>query len=80
MANFEVDPAPWVPWGHHIIDGGPTRLPRSFYYAAQDPQPLHQAYCIAQVHPPPPLQDEAFWQDQVRDLLLGPLNRNVIEI
>jgi hypothetical protein len=28
MAVFEVDPTPWLPWGHEIIDGGPTRLPR----------------------------------------------------
>ncbi|KAK1668231.1 hypothetical protein QYE76_056390 [Lolium multiflorum] len=34
MAAFEVDPVPWLPWGHQVIDGGPTRLPRSFYYAA----------------------------------------------
>jgi hypothetical protein len=29
MAVFEVDPAPWLPWGHQIIDGGggDTRLP-----------------------------------------------------
>jgi hypothetical protein len=38
MANFEVNPMPWLSWGHHIIDGGgPTRLPRSFYYPAHDP-------------------------------------------
>jgi hypothetical protein len=24
MANFEVDPLPWLSWGHQIIDGGPT--------------------------------------------------------
>jgi hypothetical protein len=80
MANFEVDPTPWLPWGHHIIDGGPTRLPRSFYYPAQDPPQSHQAFCIAQVNPPPLPHDEAFWCDQVRDMLLGPLNRNIVEI
>ncbi|KAM0885808.1 hypothetical protein ACQ4PT_030071 [Festuca glaucescens] len=37
MANFEVDPARWLPLGHHIIDGGPTRLPRTFYNPSQDP-------------------------------------------
>jgi hypothetical protein len=27
MATFEIDPFPWLPWGHQIIDGGVTRLP-----------------------------------------------------
>jgi hypothetical protein len=62
MANFEVDPLPWLPWGHQIIDGGPTRLPRTFYYAAQDPPPQHQSYCIATVDPPPPPHGEEFWR------------------
>jgi hypothetical protein len=53
MAVFEVDPVPWLPWGHQVIDGGPTRLPRSYYYAAQDPPARHQAFCIATVDPPP---------------------------
>jgi hypothetical protein len=26
MAVFELDPTLWLPWGHHIIDGGDTRL------------------------------------------------------
>jgi hypothetical protein len=80
MANFEVDPMPSLLWGHHIIDGGPMRLPRSFYYPSHDPPQQHQAFCIARVHPPPPPQNEAFWRDQVRDLLIGPQNRNVVEI
>jgi hypothetical protein len=42
MANFELDPTPWLPWGHHIIDGGPTRLPRTFYFPSQDPPEQHQ--------------------------------------
>jgi hypothetical protein len=79
MANFEVDPAPWVPWGHQVIDGGPTRLPRSFYYATQDPLQQHQSDCIGIVHPPPPPNLQAFWRHQVRNFLVGPLNRNVID-
>jgi hypothetical protein len=47
MVNFEVEPTPWLPWGHHVIDGGPTRLPRSFYYPAQDPPQTHHSFCIA---------------------------------
>jgi hypothetical protein len=37
MANFEVDLARWLPLGHHIIDGGPTRLPRTFYNPSINP-------------------------------------------
>ncbi|KAM0912257.1 hypothetical protein ACQ4PT_012946 [Festuca glaucescens] len=79
MANFEVDPTPWVPWGHQVIDGGPTRLPRSFYFATQDPPQKHQSDCIGIVHPPPPPNLHAFWRHQVRNFLVGPLNRNVVD-
>jgi hypothetical protein len=79
MANFEVDPMPWVPWGHQVIDGGPTRLPRSFYFATQDPPQQHQSDCIGIVHPPPPPNLQAFWRHQVRNFLVGPLNRNVVD-
>jgi hypothetical protein len=80
MGNFEVDPLPWLPWGHQIIDGGPTRLPRTFYYAAQDPPQQHLNYCIATVHPPPPPQGEEFLREQVNAFLVGPLQRHVISM
>jgi hypothetical protein len=60
MANFELDPAPWLPWGHHIIDGGPTRLPQTFYFPSQDPPEQHQQYCVAVIEPAQPLEDEGF--------------------
>jgi hypothetical protein len=78
MAVFEVDPTPWLPWGHEIIDGGPTRLPRMFYYPAQDPPARHLSYCIALVEPTPPPAALALWREQVRDFLIGPLQRNVV--
>ncbi|KAM0910334.1 hypothetical protein ACQ4PT_014228 [Festuca glaucescens] len=78
MASFEVDPLPWLPWGHQVIDGGPTRLPRSFYFAPQDPPSLHQDYCIALLDTPPPPAAEAMWREQVHDFLVGPLQRNVV--
>jgi hypothetical protein len=67
MANFEVDPTRWVPWGHQVIDGGPTRLPRSFYFTTQDPPQQHQSDCIGVVHPPPPTNLHVFWRHQVRN-------------
>jgi hypothetical protein len=78
MANFELDPAPWLPWGHHVIDGGPTRLPWTFYFPLQDPPEQHQQYCVAVIEPAQPLEDEGFWREQVRLFLEGPLNRNVL--
>jgi hypothetical protein len=78
MAVFEADPLPWLPWGHQVIDGIPTRLPRTFYYSAQDPPARHQAFCIATVESPPPPQAAALWRDQVHNFLVGPLQRNVV--
>ncbi|KAM0827262.1 hypothetical protein ACQ4PT_068312 [Festuca glaucescens] len=78
MAVFEVDPTPWLPWGHEIIDGGPTRLPRTHYYPSQDPPSRHLAYCIALVEPTPLPAAMALWREQVRDFLIGPLQRNVV--
>jgi hypothetical protein len=60
MAVFEVDPTPWLPWGHQVIDGGPTRLPRTYYNAPHDPLEQHQDFCIAVVEPAPPPADELF--------------------
>ncbi|KAM0870932.1 hypothetical protein ACQ4PT_039719 [Festuca glaucescens] len=79
MAVFEVDPMPWLPWGHQVIDGGPTRLPRTYYYAAEDPPAQHHSYCIAVMDPAPPPLDEAHWRNQVLNFLTGPLNRNVLD-
>ncbi|KAM0889518.1 hypothetical protein ACQ4PT_027648 [Festuca glaucescens] len=79
MANFEVDPTPWLPWGHQVIDGGPTILPRSFYFATQDPPQERQNDCIGIVNPAPPPNLQAFWRHQVRNFLVGPLNRNVVD-
>jgi hypothetical protein len=78
MAVFEVDPTPWVPWGHEIIDGGPTRLPRTFYFASLDPPPRHLDYCIALVDPPPPPAAMVLWREQVHDFLVRPLQRKMV--
>jgi hypothetical protein len=79
MAVFELDPTPWLTWGHQIIDGGDTRLPRSYYNPASDPPQLHQAFCVAIVEPVPLAMHEGLWHDQVRDFLTSPLNRQVID-
>jgi hypothetical protein len=73
MVVFEVDPLPWLPWGHQVIDGGPTRLPRTYYFPVHDPPSEH-------LDPPPPPQAAALWREQVHDFLVGPLQRNVVSI
>jgi hypothetical protein len=70
MANFELDPAHWVPLGHQIVYGGPTRLPRTFYTPAMAPAVHHGSYCVAFIEPPPPVADEAIWCDHVRDFIV----------
>ncbi|KAM0930056.1 hypothetical protein ACQ4PT_001142 [Festuca glaucescens] len=70
MANFEFDPAPWVPTGFHIIDGGPNRLPRTFVTPSAPMVDAHEGWAVAVVDPPPPehlLQDA---MDQVSNFLL----------
>lgn len=54
MAVFELDPTRYVPLGHHIIDGGEARLPRTF---VTPPSPIvrrHEAFMVAEVMPAPP--------------------------
>jgi hypothetical protein len=80
MAVFELDPTPWLPWGHQVIDGGVTRLPRSYYNPQNDPPQQHQSYCIAVVEPAPHPLHQGIWRDRVRDLLVGPLNRQVLDV
>jgi hypothetical protein len=41
MAVFEVDPLSWLCWGHEIIDGGPTGLPRVSRSCSYVPMLLH---------------------------------------
>jgi hypothetical protein len=44
MAVFELDPTPWLPLGHQILDGGPTRLPRTYCTPAVAPPRRHNNY------------------------------------
>jgi hypothetical protein len=51
MANFELDPARWVPLGHQIVDRGPTRLPRTFYTPAIMPAIRHGSTVLLSLSP-----------------------------
>ncbi|KAE8774559.1 hypothetical protein D1007_53040 [Hordeum vulgare] len=54
MANFELDRERYVPPGHHIIDCGPNRLPRSFTTPAIPIARRHEQFVIAEVMPASP--------------------------
>jgi hypothetical protein len=69
MANFEVDPVRWLTLGHHIVDGGPMRLPRTFYNPSVTPPVRHGNYLVAVLEPAPPAADEGAWRDHVRDFI-----------
>jgi hypothetical protein len=69
MALFELDPARWVPQGHQIEDGGPTRLPRMFYTPLEDPPARYGNYVIAILEPPHMVAEEGVWHDLVREFI-----------
>ncbi|KAE8786133.1 hypothetical protein D1007_40036 [Hordeum vulgare] len=69
MANFERDPERFVPPGHHIIDGGPDRLPRTFKTLAIPIARRHEQYVIVVVMPAPPADQIAQVRQEVVDLL-----------
>jgi hypothetical protein len=67
MAVFELDPTPWLPLGHQILDGGPARLPRTYYSPAVAPPHRHDNFCVAYIKPAQP-EGNVFWGEQVRGL------------
>jgi hypothetical protein len=77
MANFELDPARWVPEGHHIIDGGPTHLPHMFYNPSTLPPRRNDTICTVVLIPPQPPQHEEFWREQVCNFVVHNLHRAV---
>jgi hypothetical protein len=78
MAVFKLDPTPWLQWGHQVIDGGDTRLSRSFYNPMSDPPLQDQDSYIAIVDPALLAIHEGHWRDRVRDFLVHNLNCQVI--
>jgi len=80
MANFPLDPTRWILEGHQIIDGGPTRLPRTYYTPSVVPPHRHDHICIAELMPPPPQQQEDLWRQQVRDFIVHQLPRAVDDV
>ena len=53
MANFHLDPQLYVPAGHHVIDGGEDRLPRTFVSPHTPIVRRHEEFMLAEVMPIP---------------------------
>jgi len=79
MATFALDPAPFVPPGFDIIDGGPWRLPRTFYSPAVAPDRHHEEYAIAIVEPAPLPEEVAIFRNMVSDFIVNDLGRVVLD-
>ena len=79
MANFALDPAPFVPPGFEIIDGGPRRLPRTFYSPAVAPDRQHEEYAIAIVEPAPLPEEALIFRNMVSDFVVNNLGRAVLD-
>ena len=66
MANFHLDPLKYIPAGHHIIDGGEDRLPRTFVMPHTPIVRRHEEFMLVEVIPiPPPDQIGAAREDVV---------------
>jgi hypothetical protein len=79
MAVFEMDPTPWLPMGHQILDGGPTRLPRTYYAPAVVPPRNHDNYYVAYIELAQP-EGNAFWGEQVRDFVQDTIGLDVMDL
>ena len=55
MANFPLDPMQYLPAGHHIIDVGDARWPRTFVTPHIPIVPRHEDFMLAEAMPVPPL-------------------------
>lgn len=78
MANFPLDPHEFLPPGFEIIDGGPTRLPRTFFSPAVTPDHHHEQFAIGIVEPPPPLGQIHHFCQLVSDFVMTQLHRDVL--
>ena len=54
MDNFPLDPLLYVPAGHHIVDGGDARLPRTYVTRHTPLVRRHEEFMLAEVMPIPP--------------------------
>ena len=79
MANFELDPLPYVPSGFEIIDGGPLCLPRTFSTPAVAPDRRHEEYAIGIIEPAPLPEEIQLYRNMVSDFVVNQLERQVLK-
>ncbi|PNT72187.1 hypothetical protein BRADI_2g40961v3 [Brachypodium distachyon] len=80
MANFDLNPAPYVPRGMAIEDGGPFRLQRTFVTLAGAPACRHESYLIAMVEPLPPTEEVPAVIAQVHAYMVEILHYEVVSL
>ena len=80
MANFELDPLPYVPPGFEIIDGGPLHLLRTFFAPAVAPDRRHEEYVIGIVEPTPLPEEIQLYRNMVSDFVVNQLEREVLDV
>ena len=71
MVVYELDPHRFLPAGHQIIDGVPTRLPRTFVTPAVRPARAHENFMVAEVVPPAAPAAMGAVREQVVEFLHG---------
>jgi hypothetical protein len=67
IAKYELNPEGFVLAGHHIIDGGALRLPRTFITPPNRAPRHHEDYMVSKVVPAPPAS------------ALGPVREEIIQ-
>ncbi|KQJ81904.1 hypothetical protein BRADI_5g03715v3 [Brachypodium distachyon] len=79
-ANFDLDPAPYVPRGMAIEDGGPFCLQRTFVTLAGALARRHESYLIAMVEPPLPTEEVPAVIAQVHAYMVEILHYEVVSL
>ena len=69
MANFHIDPMQYVPAGHHIIDAGDARWPRTFVTPHVPIVRRHEDYMLAEVMPVPAANEIGAAREEVAEWL-----------
>ena len=79
MANFPLDPMEFAPPGFEVIEGGPLRLPRSFFSPAVAPDRQHEDYAIAIVESAPLPEKILIFRNMVSEIIVNTLGRAVLD-
>ena len=69
----------FVPPGFEIIDGGPLRLPRTFFTPSTAPDRRHEEYAIGIVELEPLPEEVPLYHNMVSDFVVNQLGRDVLD-